>query len=244
MPQCHLETGALLGVEALIRWQRDEGPEGLVPAFRFISTAEDSGLIVQLDQLVIKQACMQMQNWLDAGLIRPGIPLSVNISAKLFDNEDISTIIAEATAESGLPMSALELEVTESTMMRDVGRSAEQLEALRERGVRVAIDDFGTGYSSLAYLRSLPITRLKIDQMFVEHAPTKPNDAAITQAVIALAQSLQLEVLAEGVETDAQRRLLIEQGCLAGQGYGFSRPLLADAFETYLQTPKTDFPTG
>lgn len=242
MPQCHLENGELLGIEALVRWQHEEGPNGLVPAFRFMSTAEDSGLIVQLDQLVIKQACVQMQHWLSTGMIPPGIPLSVNISSKLFDNEDISTIIADATAESGLPMRALELEVTESTMMRDVARSAEQLEILRQQGVKVAIDDFGTGYSSLAYLRSLPITRLKIDRMFVENAPTKPNDAAITQAVIALAQSLQLEVLAEGVENDAQRQLLIDQGCYAGQGFRFSRALLADDFEAYLQQPVSALP--
>jgi len=234
-PQCDIKTGELLGIEALVRWRRPDDAADLVSAFRFIAAAEESGIIVQLDQFVMRQAFRQMKQWLDSGKVNAGVTLSVNMSAKLFDNEDIPHLVGRILDESGLPADAIEVEVTESIMMRDVSRTTEVLSQLRQLGVKVAIDDFGTGYSSLAYLRNLPISRLKIDRMFVLDAPIKDNDAAITQTIVALAESLKLDVLAEGVETQAQSDFLLDLGCHAAQGYWFSEPLLAGPFEDFLR---------
>jgi diguanylate cyclase (GGDEF)-like protein/PAS domain S-box-containing protein len=234
-PQCDLETGELVGIEALVRWRRSDHADGVVSAFRFISAAEDSGLIVQIDQFVMQQACTQMRRWLDQGLVQPGVILSVNVSGKLFDNEDIPQLVRRALDESGLEGDALELEITESIMMRDVAHTSEVLGQLRQQGIKVAIDDFGTGYSSLAYLRTLPITRLKIDRMFIVDAPTKDNDAAIVQTIVSLAESLRLDVMGEGVETPAQRDFLLGLGCRTAQGYLFSQPLLAEQFEVFVR---------
>jgi diguanylate cyclase (GGDEF)-like protein/PAS domain S-box-containing protein len=227
-PQLRLDTGALCGLEALVRWQHPE--MGLVPPARFVPLAEESGMIVPIGEWVLGVACAQMKAWLDDGLVDADATISVNLSAKQFDQGNLIAVVEKALADSGLAAESLELEITESTMMRSPERSASRLNRLREMGVKVAIDDFGTGYSSLNYLKRLPLTKLKIDRSFVADLATDVNDLAIARAIIALARSLSLEVLAEGIETEEQRRFLVAEGCEAGQGYLFARPMDPDSF--------------
>ncbi|WP_200374674.1 EAL domain-containing protein [Thiocystis violacea] len=231
-PQLDLASGAVCGMEALVRW-RHPGM-GLVSPAKFIPLAEESGMIIPIGEWVLREATRQMKSWQDAGFIQPSAQMSVNLSAKQFEQEDLIDMIESVLAKVGLDPTTLELEITESTMMQSPESTSRRLSRLRQLGVKVAIDDFGTGYSSLSYLKALPLTKLKIDQSFVSDIPNDINNVAIAKAIIGLAKSLSLDVLAEGVETPAQESFLIREGCRIGQGFLFSKPLGREAFEAFL----------
>ncbi|MDN4052190.1 EAL domain-containing protein [Massilia sp. YIM B02763] len=220
-PKVDLHTGRLFGVEALIRWRHPE--HGLVPPPRFIGLAEESGLIVGLGEWVVRTACRQAQAWAAAGL--DALTVSVNVSARQFEERRLVERIAGALRDSGLPPSALELEVTESLLMRDLNGAVERMRELKAMGVSLSIDDFGTGYSSLSALKSFPIGTLKIDKSFVRDLAHDADDQAIALAVISLGHRLGLRVIAEGVETEEQRDFLRAHGCDEMQGYLFSPPV-------------------
>jgi diguanylate cyclase (GGDEF)-like protein/PAS domain S-box-containing protein len=230
-PKLNIHTRQILGAEALVRWQHPK--RGLVPPGVFLNAAIDTGLIRPMDEWVLREACRQVRAWQQGGL--PAIAVSVNVSHSLFHGRTLPATVADALRDSGLSPSQLELELTESIAMRDVEASVTMLEGLRAMGVRLSIDDFGTGYSSLSYLQRFPLSRLKIDQSFVRDLPTNENNAKITRAIIAMAHSLNLSVLAEGVETDAQLVRLRDEGCDEVQGYLFSRPVCAADFEALLR---------
>jgi diguanylate cyclase (GGDEF)-like protein/PAS domain S-box-containing protein len=223
-PQVDLASGRVVGMEALLRW--NSATQGQVAPDRFIPIAEDNGLILPLGEWILAQACQQARQWLDAGLL-PGT-LAVNISGVQVRRGDLVQVIQRVLADSGLPAGHLELELTESFIMTESQSAIRTLHQLRALGLTLAVDDFGTGYSSLAYLKSLPVHLLKVDKSFIRDIPDDGNDMAITRAVIALARSLNLEIVAEGVETETQRRFLLQEGCAVGQGYLFHRPLNAD----------------
>ena len=225
-PKIDLETGALSGTEALIRWMHPE--RGLLPPAQFVSIAEDCGLIVPIGRWVLQEACRQSREWQTAGL--PPVTVAVNISALEFRHKDFLAGVRAILAETELEPRYLELEVTESVLMQDVESTAAVLKALKSMGVLLAIDDFGTGYSSLNYLRQFPIDALKIDQTFVRDSTTDADDAAIVTAVIGLGRSLRQRVIAEGVETREQLVFLKSQFCDEGQGYHIGRPVIATEF--------------
>jgi EAL domain-containing protein (putative c-di-GMP-specific phosphodiesterase class I) len=214
-PLVDLHTRQITALEALLRWQHPT--RGLVSPAKFIPIAEDNGLIISIGEWVLRTACAQNRAWQLAG-IEP-IRISVNLSARQFEAPNLVEIVRQTLAETGLPASYLELEVTESFLMGDVQHSVKTLKQLRELGVWLALDDFGTGYSSLNYLKSFPVNMLKIDRSFVQDVTFNPDSAAVTDAVIALAKSLQLKITAEGVETQEQLDYLQKQGCQEGQGY-------------------------
>jgi diguanylate cyclase (GGDEF)-like protein len=220
-PKVDLRTGRLFGVEALIRWNHPE--QGMISPLRFIGLAEESGLIVPLGEWVVRTACAQGVAWRQAGL--PPVSISVNVSARQFEEKRLVERIDEALRDTGLPPGALEVEVTESSIMRDLTRSVEKMRELKSMGVSLSIDDFGTGYSSLSSLKSFPISRLKIDKSFVSDLADSPDDQAIAMAVISLGHKLNLRVIAEGVETEQQRDFLRANDCDEMQGYLFSRPV-------------------
>ena len=220
-PKVDLRTGRLFGVEALIRWRHPD--QGMVAPDRFIGLAEESGLIVAIGEWVLRTACAQNVAWRAAGL--PPISVSVNVSARQFEERRLVERVADALRDSGLPSDSLELEVTESLIMRDLGRSVDKMRELEAMGVALSIDDFGTGYSSLSALKSFPISRLKIDKSFVADLADCQDDQAIALAVISLAHKLDLRVIAEGVETEQQRAFLQANDCDEMQGYLFSRPV-------------------
>jgi EAL domain-containing protein (putative c-di-GMP-specific phosphodiesterase class I) len=226
----NLETGAVTGAEALIRWLHPE--RGLLPPAQFVPIAEDCGLIVPIGQWVLREACRQARAWQTAGL--PPVPVAVNISALEFRHKDFLAGVRAILAETCLEPRYLELEVTESVLMKDVESTAAVLRALKSMGVLLAIDDFGTGYSSLNYLRQFPIDSLKIDQTFVRDSTTDPDDGAIVSAVISLGRSLRQRVIAEGVETREQLAFLKKRLCDEGQGYYIGRPMVADEFAALL----------
>jgi EAL domain-containing protein (putative c-di-GMP-specific phosphodiesterase class I) len=221
-PQIDLRTGKIVGAEALIRWKHPEW--GMVSPAKFIPLAEETGLIVPISEWVLRSACAQNVAWQQMGL--PPIRVAVNLSGRhLSKHAELVKQVANTLEATGLAPELLELELTESILMEDVEAAIETLEQLSAMGVKLSIDDFGTGYSSLSYLKRFPIDTLKIDQAFVREIATAEEDAAIVIAVIALAHSLRLNVIAEGVETDGQLGFLKHQGCDEVQGYFFSRPL-------------------
>ena len=222
-PKVDLRSGRIFGVEALIRWQHPE--HGTVPPARFIALAEESGLIIPIGDWVLQTACRQARAWRDAGL--PPVTMSVNVSPRQFEEKRLVERVAQALYDSGLPAEALEIEVTEGLIMRDLAQSVGKMGELKAMGVSLSIDDFGTGYSSLSALKSFPISTLKIDKSFVSDLADNAGDQAIALAVISLGHRLNLRVLAEGVETEQQRRFLLEHDCDEMQGYLFSRPLPA-----------------
>ncbi|MBA4741978.1 MAG: EAL domain-containing protein [Azoarcus sp.] len=224
-PQINLARDEVIGLEALLRWRH--ATHGVVPPAQFIPIAEDSGLITSIGTWAMEAACRQHAKWLDEGIVAG--TMAVNVSALQFQQKDFVDTVSAVLERSGLPAHALELEVTESVVMRGIDEVLEKLHRLDALGIQVAIDDFGTGYSSLSYLRQFPIDRLKIDQSFIRGLPADRESAAIVQAVVALGHSLALDVLAEGVETDEQADYLRGIGCNAGQGYLFARPVEADA---------------
>ena len=230
-PQFNLESGAVIGAEALIRWQHPD--YGLMPPNKFIPVAEDSGLIIPLGEWVLREVCRQNRAWQETGL--PPIPVAANLSALQFRQENLVESIGRILRESGLAPHLLELELTESAIMKSGEATVETLRQLKGMGLRLSIDDFGTGYSSLGYLKRFPIDKLKIDRSFVRDITTDPDDAAITRAVVGMAQSLRLQVIAEGVETVEQADFLRAEGCHEIQGYLYSKPLGAAEFETFLR---------
>lgn len=232
-PQLELETGAVCGVEALVRWQHPT--MGMIPPDRFIAIAESTGLILPMGTWVLQQACAQMVRWLQAGLLGADTLMCVNVSARQLASDAFVDVVGETLVATGLSAANLELELTESVVMDSPEDSIMRLAQLRERGLRLAVDDFGIGYSSLSYLKSLPLTKLKIDRSFVSDIPQDANDVAITKAIIALAGSLGLELLAEGIETQQQRDFLLREGCPLGQGFLFSRPLPVEELEAFLR---------
>jgi EAL domain-containing protein (putative c-di-GMP-specific phosphodiesterase class I) len=218
-PQVEIDSGRLIGVEALVRWQNPE--LGLVPPVRFIPLAEDIGFISQLGKWVLVEACRQMMRWQEDGLVVP--KLAVNLSARQFERGSIAGMVEAVLRETGLEPQRLQLEVTESVIM-NTGDTLECINDLQEIGVGLAIDDFGTGYSSLAYLKQLPVQTLKIDRSFIKDISTDANDEAITVAIIQLGKSLNLSVIAEGVETAEQAAFLLRHGCNRAQGYYYRKP--------------------
>jgi len=229
-PQIDMTTGRVVGVEALIRWQHPR--RGLVPPDMFIPIAEDTGLILPIGDFVLKTACRQLAAWLSEGL--PPFRMAVNLSARQFKQSNLPTMLTEILAETGIDPHMLELEITESSAMDNPETAILHLRRLREMGVKLAIDDFGTGYSSLSYLKLFPVNRLKIDRSFVKDIASGSDDAEIAAATIALAHTLGKEVVAEGVETNAQLKFLRYQQCDIVQGYFFSHPLSAEAIVDYL----------
>jgi EAL domain-containing protein (putative c-di-GMP-specific phosphodiesterase class I) len=229
-PKIDLLTGVISGVEALIRWTHPARGE-LSPA-QFIPIAEDSGLILAIGAWVLREACTQARAWQDAGL--PAARMAVNVSSMEFRDENFLKNLSDILSETGLAPGLLELELTESVLMKRAETAISILGALREQGVSIAIDDFGTGYSSLSYLRRFPIDVLKIDQSFVRQISNGGGDTAIVAAVIGMARSLRLRVVAEGVETLEELLFLQAQQCDEVQGYYFSRPVLPDVFGALL----------
>lgn len=230
-PQFDLQSGRIVGSEALLRWRHPT--RGTISPTRFIPVAEDTGLIVEIGEWVLRTACRQAAAWTAEGLAPHR--LAVNLSGVQIERSDVVSTVAEILHETGLPPAALELEVTETYVMRKAKQSVRVLEGLRDLGVGLAIDDFGTGHSSLAYLQRLPVDKLKIDRSFVTDLPDGESQAAIARAVIALGHSLRLKVLAEGVETAEQARFLKEQGCDEVQGYLYGRPVEAEALRARLE---------
>ncbi len=229
-PQVDISSGRIIGTEALVRWQHPE--RGFVSPMEFIPAAEETGLIVPLGAWVLQTACAQNVAWQQAG--HTPIPVAVNLSARQFQERNLLDAVTKVLEESGMDPQYLQFEITEGVAMQDVESTATTLRALREMGVQIAIDDFGTGYSSLSYLRSFPVSALKIDRSFVRGLTVNPEDAAITAAIIAMAKSLKLKVIAEGVETEEQLAFLKEHGCDKMQGFLFSKPVPAPALEKLL----------
>jgi diguanylate cyclase (GGDEF)-like protein/PAS domain S-box-containing protein len=223
-PQNRASDGVCEGVEALVRWMHPT--RGMISPALFIPIAEDIGLIGEIGTWVLRESCRQLAAWHAMGIDIPRV--AVNLSVQQLENEDLPTIVAEALREYDLDTSELELEVTESMIMNQADKIIGILNALSNMGIKLAVDDFGTGYSSLSYLKHLPVKRLKIDQSFVREITTDPNDKAIARAIIALGHSLEMDVLAEGVETEAQAEFLRAEKCDVLQGYLFSKPLPAD----------------
>lgn len=236
-PQIDTATGSIIGAEALVRWQHPEG--GLVPPDKFIPVAEERGLVAALDEWVLSAACQQNRQWQDAGL--PPIPVAVNLSVLQFQRTGFVEQVAEVLAQTGLAADFLDIELTESLLMRDIEAALLLMQRLKALGVHLSIDDFGTGYSSLNYLKRLSLDRLKVDASFVRAITADPDAAAITEAIINLGHHLHLKVIAEGVETVEQLELLQRQGCYEMQGYFFSRPLPAAQFAELLRHPKGEW---
>jgi diguanylate cyclase (GGDEF)-like protein len=232
-PLYDLRSGKTGGAEALVRWQHPK--QGLLAADQFIALAESSGLIVSIDSWVLRTACHHLRDWHDRG--RRHVRVEVNLSARQFRQPDLVNEITRCLQETGVPPDALEIEITERTAMLDVTRTVEILRALRSLGVRISLDDFGTGYSSLSYLKTLPVDTVKLDKSFVRDVTHDPGDAAIATAVIAMAHSLKLRVVAEGVETPEQLAFLKEQKCDFVQGHLVSVALPAEKVEGMLDRP-------
>ncbi|WP_234399788.1 putative bifunctional diguanylate cyclase/phosphodiesterase [Paenibacillus popilliae] len=225
-PQFDMNTERIVGMEALVRWNHPV--RGLISPGEFIPLAEESGLIVALGTWVLEAACRQNKEWQQKGF--PPIPVSVNLSVRQFEMDNLSETVQEVLAKIGLDASYLDLEITES-MTIDVPRASPVLQQLENMGVAISIDDFGTGYSSLHYLKNFPIHRLKIDQSFVRDLQQDPNDAAIVSAIIAMGHNMNMRVIAEGVETEEQFRFLQKHNCDEIQGFYFSPPLSCQRFE-------------
>jgi EAL domain-containing protein (putative c-di-GMP-specific phosphodiesterase class I) len=230
-PKIDLQSGSLIGAECLIRWQHPE--LGLVPPSHFIPIAEDTGLITSIGEWVLRTACAQSRVWLDSGL--SAVRMAVNLSPRQFHSRNLVATVGEILEETKLPVQLLEVEVTEGAIMTDIDRTISTLHALSEMGVRIAVDDFGTGYSSLAYLAQFPLDVLKIDQSFVRDVVDRSDVACVVTAIVGLAHSLELEVVAEGVEKREQLEFLRALGCEEIQGYLSGRPLTASEFENLLK---------
>lgn len=230
-PQVNLNSGRVVGAEALLRWQRPG--HGLVPPGAFIPLLEETSLIVPVGEWVMQEACRFAKQCLDAGM--PPFRVAVNLSARQFQDCDVGAMVRQALNDSGLEPCWLELEITESIVLLNAEAVIRTMSELKSTGVTHALDDFGTGYSSLSYLQRLPVARIKIDQSFVSNITSNPNDAAIVRAVVAMAHNLGIEVIAEGVETEGQLGFLRGLQCEEMQGYYFSRPLPADEFQVLLR---------
>ncbi len=230
-PQISLKTGQVIGAEALLRWQSPG--RGFVSPAEFIPMAEKTGFILPLGRWVLQAACQQIRDWQVAGL--DPIRIAVNLSSAQFTQADLSDEIVAIMQEMGVSPDHLEVELTESLLVQDIEATIERMKALQAIAISVAIDDFGTGYASLGYLQHFPFNVLKIDRCFVANIDKNPRNAAIVNAVIQMAHDLELDVVAEGVETEAEQLFLQEHGCDSFQGYFISKPLPADAFVELLQ---------
>ena len=230
-PQINLESGEIIAVEALVRWKTEDS--GTVMPGDFIPLAEETGLINEIGEWVLREGCRQAKEWQGMGL--PERRMAINLSARQFSDRGFLDMVTRVLADTGLPAHCLELEITESQVMRQTEGMIMLLNKLSEMGVQLAIDDFGTGYSSLSYLKRLPIQKLKIDQSFVRDITVDPNDTAIVVAIINMAKSLDLETIAEGVETAGQLALLRSKGCKTGQGFYFSAPVRAEVLYPLLK---------
>ena len=240
-PKLELESGRLVGAEALIRWQNDEGE--FVPPSTFIPMAEESGMIIPIGDWVLREACQQANRWHQKYNVVPRI--AVNISSQQFYQSDLQQTVMKALFEAGAKPSLLQLELTESILLRDVSKTIAMLEYLKNTGITLAIDDFGTGYSSLSYLKRFPIDALKIDRSFVMDLEASNDSATICAAIIAMARELGMTIIAEGVETVGQVDFLRAQRCDQIQGYLFSKPVPASEFEErFLATSETHFAIG
>jgi EAL domain-containing protein (putative c-di-GMP-specific phosphodiesterase class I) len=225
-PKYSLPDEKMVGAEALIRWQHPQ--EGLISPAEFIPLAEETGLITALGEWGLKAACNQIKEWERLGL---GLhKIAVNLSSRQFQTRKLLTLLHDTLAETGLDPAFLELEITESAVMENPEQAVELLREIRAIGISIAIDDFGTGYSSLAYLKKFPVNTIKIDQSFIAELTKDSDDAAIVESIIQMAHSLNLKVVAEGVETLEQLEFLREKKCHEVQGYYFSKPLPAEQF--------------
>jgi diguanylate cyclase (GGDEF)-like protein len=238
-PQVDATSGAVVGAEALVRWQRPE--RGMVPPGEFIGLAEETGLILPLTDWVLECACRNLREWSDAGL--PAIPLSVNLAASSLTGVALVGKLDALMQRFGLQPERLMLEMTESILMRDIESGIALLQTLRDRGYGLSLDDFGTGYSSLSYLKRLPLDELKVDRAFVNNAERGGRDGALAATIVALGRELGLHVVAEGVETREQSDFLLSRGCNVQQGFLFSRPVAGAAFEQLLQAGFVEFLT-
>jgi len=223
--------GRVLGAEALLRWQHPQ--RGLVFPGEFIPVIEETGLILPVGQWVLETACERLVDWATQPAMAH-LTLAVNVSARQFHQPDFVARVLSALERSGANPQRLKLELTESLLIKDVEDVVAKMVALKNRGVCFSLDDFGTGYSSLSYLKRLPLDQLKIDQSFIRDLATNSNDLAIVRTIIAMAQSLNLNIIAEGVEREDQRQLLLDNGCLNYQGYLFGRPVPIKEFEALL----------
>jgi diguanylate cyclase (GGDEF)-like protein len=230
-PQIDVTTGAVVGVEALVRWNHPT--LGLLPPSEFIPVAEEAGLIMAIWEWVFVAALIQHNDWVQDGL--PPIAVGVNLSSVQFADTGLAARVQEIAQVVGVPLDCIELEITESALMGDFDTALATLNALRDMGVAIAIDDFGTGYSSLSYLRRLPLRKLKLDIAFIRDVVESDEAAAIVAAIISIANSLKLDVVAEGVETQAQCDFLVESGCTTMQGYLLSRPVTGQAIAELLR---------
>ncbi|MGC9351336.1 MAG: putative bifunctional diguanylate cyclase/phosphodiesterase, partial [Sulfurovum sp.] len=233
-PQVNAITGKLTGMEGLIRWK--DKTKGMIYPSQFIIIAEDNGLIIEIDRWMLEVGIRQISQRCKQGL-NPGV-LSLNLSIKQLQTNDFIDVLKQTLLENECNPEWLELEITESQIMNNPEYSIEILQQISDLGVQLAIDDFGTGYSSLSYLKRLPIDKLKIDQSFVKDIPTDKDDMAIVETIIALSKSLKLEVIAEGVENEAQKNFLIDHDCLNIQGYYYSKPVRGEEIEKILKHPE------
>jgi EAL domain-containing protein (putative c-di-GMP-specific phosphodiesterase class I) len=238
-PKINLRTGAIAGAEALIRWAHPT--QGLVSPTQFIPIAEDCGLILPIDNWVLREACEQARAWVDAGL--PVMTMAVNVSATELQGENFREGLFAILKETGLDPRSLEVELTESVLMKHAESAASLLQTLRDRGVKVSVDDFGTGYSSLSYLHRFAVDALKIDQSFVSQITSAGDDMGLVTAVISMARSLKLRAIAEGVETSEQLAVLQALDCDEAQGFYFSRPVPAQEFAKLFRT-RMPVPSG
>ena len=229
-PQVNIKTRKIVGAEALVRWKHPE--LGMLLPEHFIPLAEEIGLIVKIDQWVLHAVCAQIKAWQKAGYSPPFV--AINLSARQFQQPDFAQMMSDALKETNMRPESLSIEITETIAMQDTELTFRNLNKLNAMGIRFSMDDFGTGYSSLSYLKKLPIHKLKIDKSFITDLVSDPEDRAIIQAVIAMAHSLKLEVVAEGVETDEQIEFLRSRDCDEMQGFLFSKPLPAGEFEKLL----------
>ena len=234
-PILALDGEELIGAEALLRWNDEE--LGFVPPDQFISVAEDSGIIIQLGEWVLRNACQQNKRWNETGL--QNLTISVNVSGVQITRGDLNTIVEDVLSSTGINPNLLSLEVTETSVVSAIERANKVLTAIRHSGVKIALDDFGTGYSSLSYLRKLPIDHLKIDRSFIADISEDKEDETIISAIIAMGKNLEIEIIAEGIETSDQLNFLRQRHCEMGQGYLFSKPLPAKEFERFARKLKT-----
>lgn len=238
-PKYTVDGCKMIGTEALVRWIHPD--EGFIPPDQFIGIAEESELIIRLGRKVLQMSCRAAKNWLDAGYT---VPVAVNLSPRQLLDQHLLADIDQALQESGLPVEYLELEITETVVIEDIDRVISILKQLRNKGIRISVDDFGTGYSSLIYLKRLPVDTVKIDRSFLEDVPGDPDDESLIRAIINMSHSLGLQVISEGVETEAQQRFLQIEGCDELQGYLLSRPLPEKDLLALLQTTEEALPAG
>ncbi|MDT7539705.1 MAG: hypothetical protein QOI82_3290 [Actinomycetota bacterium] len=234
-PIVELATGRLLGIEALLRWEH--ATRGWISPALFVPLAEDTGLIAALDEWALLRACRDAAGLRRAGILPEDAYLAVNVSARNVDDPELATRVHDAAESTGLPLTALQLEVTETGVLADARSAGRVLGALRGAGVGIALDDFGTGYSSLTYLRQLPISTLKVDREFVQNIATRPDDLAIATAVVDLGRAVGVRTVAEGIETGEQLAILHRMGCLGGQGFLWSPALPVEALSALLRAP-------